>query len=59
MMVIRGETSDVLTVETVAKIKRRRPDSEIMEVPGQGHVPPLRAGPIVTRIVRFIDKIDR
>jgi pimeloyl-ACP methyl ester carboxylesterase len=37
--VIRGETSDILSRETLAEMQRRRPDLIVANVPGRGHVP--------------------
>ena len=37
--VIRGANSDLLSRETVAEMRRRRPDLIAAEVPGRGHVP--------------------
>jgi pimeloyl-ACP methyl ester carboxylesterase len=36
---IRGANSDLLTPETAAEMRRRRPDLIFAEVPGRGHVP--------------------
>ena len=36
---IRGANSDLLTPETFAEMRRRRPDMIAGEVPGRGHVP--------------------
>ena len=36
---IRGANSDLLTAETLAEMRRRRPDMIVAEVPGRGHVP--------------------
>lgn len=58
MMIVRGKNSDVLTGKTVAAIKRRRPDCEVLEVSGQGHVPLLRAGTLVNKISRFVRNLD-
>jgi len=37
--VVRGANSDLLTRETVAKMRERRPDLIVAEVPDRGHVP--------------------
>ncbi|MGB0732438.1 MAG: alpha/beta fold hydrolase [Pontibacterium sp.] len=39
--VIHGETSDILTAETLQAMKEQRPDTDILEVPSIGHVPSL------------------
>lgn len=36
---IRGANTDLLSVETVAEMRRRRPDMIYAEVPGRAHVP--------------------
>ena len=36
---IRGANSDLLSAETFAEMRRRRPDMIAAEVPGRGHVP--------------------
>lgn len=36
---IRGANSDLLSLETVAEMRRRRPDMDFADVPGRGHVP--------------------
>ncbi len=52
IFVLRGETSDALLPETLAEMKRRRPDLEYLEIPGTGHVPPL----IQTEYIQHIKK---
>lgn len=37
--VVRGENSDLLTAETVAEMRARRPDLIVAEVPDRGHAP--------------------
>ena len=39
MAVVRGANSDLLTAETVAEMRARRPDLIVAEVPDRGHVP--------------------
>ncbi|TFL20042.1 alpha/beta fold hydrolase [Jannaschia formosa] len=39
LALIRGANSDLLSPETVAEMRRRRPDMIYADVPGRGHVP--------------------
>jgi pimeloyl-ACP methyl ester carboxylesterase len=39
LAVVRGANSDLLTAETVARMRARRPDLIVAEVPDRGHVP--------------------
>ena len=39
LAVVRGANSDLLTAETVARMRERRPDLIVAEVPERGHVP--------------------
>jgi pimeloyl-ACP methyl ester carboxylesterase len=39
LALIRGANSDLLSAETAAEMRRRRPDMIYAEVPGRGHVP--------------------
>ena len=41
MLLIRGETSDLLSPEIVAKMRKRAPKMDYVEVPGVGHAPML------------------
>jgi pimeloyl-ACP methyl ester carboxylesterase len=57
MLVIRGANSDLLSAETVAAMRARRQDMDIIEVPDQGHAP-LLEGQLVRQIVGFVDKCE-
>ena len=58
MMVIRGEHSDLLSRETVAAMKMRRPGLTAMEVEGEGH-PPRLEGRLIGDIVALAERCDR
>lgn len=51
---IRGANSDLLTAETVARMKRQRPDMIHAEVPGRGHVPFLDEAESVAALRAFL-----
>jgi pimeloyl-ACP methyl ester carboxylesterase len=57
MLVIRGANSDLLSAETVAAMRARRKDMDIIEVADQGHAP-LLEGELVRQIVGFVDKCE-
>ena len=57
VMVIRGEHSDLLSPETVAAMKARRPALSAIEIKGEGHAPQLE-GDVVARIAAFADQCD-
>jgi pimeloyl-ACP methyl ester carboxylesterase len=58
LMVIRGEHSDLLSRATVADMRSRRPDLEVLEVAGQGHAPMLTETSTLGPIVRFAARCD-
>jgi pimeloyl-ACP methyl ester carboxylesterase len=53
MLVIRGANSDMLSAETVAAMRTRRSQMDVIEVPDQGHAP-LLEGDLVRQIVKFV-----
>lgn len=54
VFVLRGENSDILSVETVDEMRRRHPALTALTVPGQGHAPLLRDGPSIEAIRHFL-----
>lgn len=56
ILALRGETSDILSVETLDEMARRAPMLEAHTVPGQGHAPLLLDPPTLSRIVAFLEK---
>lgn len=55
LLVVRGETSDILSAETVDEMKRRHPACSAYTVKGQGHAPLLRDAASIGAIRDFID----
>ncbi len=50
VLAIRGATSDILSSETLARMKREKPDLQSIEVPNRGHVPTLREPGVLAAI---------
>jgi pimeloyl-ACP methyl ester carboxylesterase len=54
--VVRGANSDLLTAETVAAMRARRPDLIVAEVPDRGHVPFLDEPEALAALVTLIER---
>lgn len=54
LALIRGANSDLLTPETAANMRARRPDMDFAEVPGRAHIPFLDEPQSVALIHRFL-----
>jgi pimeloyl-ACP methyl ester carboxylesterase len=59
VMVLRGENSDLLSRATVAAMRQRKADLQVVEVPGQGHPPLLMEDAIIARLGQFITDCER
>jgi pimeloyl-ACP methyl ester carboxylesterase len=58
VLVLRGEHSDILSAETVERMRDAHPGLEVETVPGQGHAP-LLEGDLVSRIARFVARAEQ
>ncbi len=54
VLVLRGETSDILSAETVEEMGRRHPALSSYVVRGQGHAPLLRDAETIDVVARFL-----
>jgi len=58
ILVIRGESSDILAAETVREMRSRHPDVTAVEVPGRGHAPMLDESAALSAIEQFLARAD-
>ncbi|WP_166417515.1 alpha/beta fold hydrolase [Cochlodiniinecator piscidefendens] len=58
LALIRGQNSDLLSMETVDEMQCRRPDLMFADVPDRAHVPFLDEPQSLAVIHRFLDKIN-
>lgn len=54
VLVLRGETSDILSAETVDLMQRRHPTLSSHVVPAQGHAPLLRDAETIEVVAQFL-----
>jgi pimeloyl-ACP methyl ester carboxylesterase len=58
VLVLRGETSEVLERATVAEMKRRKPDVESVEFAGVGHAPALMSADQIEAVRAFLTRAE-
>jgi pimeloyl-ACP methyl ester carboxylesterase len=58
LLVVRGESSDLLSPATVHQMCARHPNCTAVTVPGQGHAPLLKDAPTIAVIARFLREVD-
>ena len=57
VLLIRGETSDLLSPEIVAKMRKRAPKMDYVEVPGVGHAPMLDEPAVKEALFPFLSEL--
>ncbi len=57
-LLIRGALSDLLSVETVAEMRRRKPDITVVEVPDVGHAPMLTEPHAAAGLSAFLSVVE-
>jgi pimeloyl-ACP methyl ester carboxylesterase len=58
MLVLRGETSDLLSAKTLAEMQLRHPRLDAVTVKGQGHAPLLKDAPTIAAVSQFLAHAD-
>ena len=58
LLVLRGENSNLLSAETVAEMRRMRPDMTAVTVRNRGHVPFLDEPEAESAILSFVRRVD-
>ncbi|MCF6321490.1 MAG: alpha/beta hydrolase [Rhizobiaceae bacterium] len=59
LLLIRGENSDLLSLETVERMKKVQPTMEVVTSRHEGHAPNLGAGVLPEKIARFLSAADK
>jgi len=57
VLLVRGETSDLLSAEIAAKMRKRAPKMDFVEVPGVGHAPMLDEPEAKAAIFPFLSEL--
>jgi len=57
LLLVRGEASDILLPETVARMQAARPDMTVVSLPGIGHAPTLAEPATVAALRDFLDAV--
>ncbi|WP_332678856.1 alpha/beta fold hydrolase [Brevundimonas sp.] len=57
VLLVRGETSDLLTADIAAKMRKRAPKMDYVEAPGVGHAPMLDEPEVKAAIFPFLNEL--
>jgi pimeloyl-ACP methyl ester carboxylesterase len=56
-MLLRGESSDVLSAQIADRMKRKAPALQVVVVPGVGHAPTLAEPEALAAIRAFLNRV--
>lgn len=57
LLLLRGEASDILLPDTVARMAAARPDMAVVSLPGIGHAPTLGEPAVVAALRDFLERV--
>ena len=57
VLIVRGETSDLLSAQTASRMLAKLPKAELVTVPGLGHAPILEEPEAAAGIDRLLEKV--
>jgi len=57
VLLVRGETSDLLSSHIAAKMRKRAPKMDYVEAPGVGHAPMLDEPEVKAAIFPFLNEL--
>jgi len=57
LLLVRGEASDILLPDTVARMQAMRPDMMVVSLPGIGHAPTLVEPEVLAALRAFVDRV--
>lgn len=58
LLIVRGETSDILSADTAEKMAQRHPDARLATVPRLGHAPILDEPEAISAISDFLARLE-
>jgi pimeloyl-ACP methyl ester carboxylesterase len=57
ILLARGEVSNILLAETAGRMLARRPDMQVVTLPGIGHAPILTEPPALEALQAFLGRV--
>ena len=58
VLILRGETSDILSAETAARMEAEREDARLVTIPNRGHAPLLTEATAIKAIREFLSGLS-